>query len=116
MWDWNTIRQIIDNLPGNNPLQNKSIVVANEIMDAFNLYAFRFLFQALLTSLLTSFRWYSHYNKENPEKSVSEGRKIAEKIFGKGWAAKGAKVYEEGDRKKVDVWGIGHCECLSCTT
>lgn len=57
--------------------------------------------------------WCSYYNKERPEKSISEARKISAKIFGEGWDAKGSKVYEEGNRKKVDIWGIGHCKLRS---
>lgn len=41
MWDWNALRQIIDNLPGNNPLQNKCVVLCNEIIDVFNQYVQR---------------------------------------------------------------------------
>jgi alpha-mannosidase len=82
MWDFNTLRQIIDNLPGNNALQNKAIVVANEIMDVF---------------------------KYDDPSTVSKARKIAEKVLGKDWDKKGEKVYDEGTRG-VRVWGIGHCE------
>lgn len=83
MWDFNTLRQIIDNLPGNSTLQNKALVVANEIIDVFKY--------------------------DDPEASIKKARKVAEKIFGEGWDAKAEGVYEEGKRG-VRVWGIGHCE------
>jgi alpha-mannosidase len=82
MWDFNTLRQIIDNLPGNNSLQNKAIVVANEIMDVF---------------------------KHDDPGTVSKARKVAEKVLGKDWDTKGEKVYDEGTRG-VRLRGIGHCE------
>ncbi|KAF8309652.1 glycoside hydrolase family 38 protein [Clavulina sp. PMI_390] len=81
MWDWNIIRAVIDHLPGNNALQNKAIIVANEIMDVF---------------------------KHNDPSTVSKARKVAEKILGEGWDAKAEGVYNEGPREKR-VWGIGHC-------
>lgn len=82
MWDFNILRQIIDNLPGNSALQNKAIVVANEMMDVF---------------------------KYDDLSTVSKARNVAEKVFGKGWDTKGEKIYNESTRG-VRVWGIGHCE------
>lgn len=81
MWDFNTVRQIVDNLPGNSALQNKALVVANEVMDVF---------------------------RYDDLSTIPKARKIVEKVFGKNWEAKGEKVYEEGARG-VRVWGIGHC-------
>lgn len=81
LWDFTTLREIADTLPGNTSLQNKAIVVANEIMNVFD---------------------------RNDLASVGQARKRAEEIFGEAWEEKGEKIYEEG-AKKAQVWGIGYC-------
>ncbi|KAG6918486.1 hypothetical protein DXG01_014113 [Tephrocybe rancida] len=81
LWDFTTLRELIDTLPGNTPLQNKALVVANEIMNVFN---------------------------RGDPKGVRDARKLAESIFGEGWEGKGAGIYDEGP-KDGQVWGIGTC-------
>ena len=81
MLDFQTLRELVDNIPGNTALQNKALVVANGIMNAFD---------------------------KGDVESIRQGRKLAEQIFGEGWAQKGAKIYDEG-AEKAQVWGIGHC-------
>ncbi|KAF9025150.1 glycoside hydrolase family 38 protein [Hymenopellis radicata] len=82
MWDFQTLREIIDNVWGNTPLQNKSLVVANEIINTF---------------------------KKGDPSTVNKCRKLVEQVFGKDWQAKGAGIYEEGE-KDSKIWGIvGHC-------
>ena len=60
-------------------LQNKALATANEIMNVFN---------------------------KNDPTAIGKARKLAEGVFGEGWEAKGASIYDEGP-KKVNVWGIG---------
>ncbi|KAF8991681.1 glycoside hydrolase family 38 protein [Cyathus striatus] len=81
LWDFQTLTELVDTLPGNTPLQNKALTAANAIMNVFN--------------------------KGDPS-SIRQARKIAEGVFGAGWEDKGADVYKEGG-KKSNVWGIGHC-------
>ncbi|EPQ55548.1 glycoside hydrolase family 38 protein [Gloeophyllum trabeum ATCC 11539] len=81
MADFTTLREIVDTVPGNTPLQNQALTVANEIMNIFD--------------------------KGEPN-TVEEGRKAAEKVFGERWDKKGEKIYEEGPERPL-VWGIGHC-------
>ena len=81
MWDVYTLRQIIDNVSGNTELQNKALVTANKMMNVFD--------------------------HKDPS-SIGRARKVAEDIFGKGWAEKGEKIWEEGETKER-VYGIGHC-------
>jgi alpha-mannosidase len=45
------------------------------------------------------------FNKNDPI-AIGKARKLAEEVFGEGWEAKGASIYDEGP-KKVNVWGIG---------
>ena len=80
-WDFTTLREITGSLPGNTALQNKAIVTANAIINAFN---------------------------AGDPSSITRARKLAESVFGEGWQAKGVDIYA-GDLLKLDVWGIGHC-------
>ncbi|QRV99556.1 glycoside hydrolase family 38 protein [Ceratobasidium sp. AG-Ba] len=85
-WDYTTLREIIDNLPGNSPLQNLALKTANEIMNVFDV---------------------------NDPDTVAKCRKLAERVFGSDWAEEGADIYKlKNDGKGPDreqVWGIGHC-------
>ncbi|KDQ27960.1 glycoside hydrolase family 38 protein [Pleurotus ostreatus PC15] len=80
-WDFVTLREIADTLPGNTPLQNKALSTANEIMNVFN---------------------------KGDASDINRARKLAEEVFGEGWESKGAAIYDEGPKKSL-VWGIGHC-------
>ncbi|KAF8064431.1 glycoside hydrolase family 38 protein [Lyophyllum atratum] len=81
LWDFTTLRELIDTLPGNTTLQNQALVAANEIMNVFN--------------------------KGDPS-AIRSARKLAEGVFGEGWESKGEGIYEEGV-KKAQIWGIGSC-------
>ncbi|KAG8972660.1 Glycoside hydrolase, 38 vacuolar alpha mannosidase [Tulasnella sp. 425] len=85
LWDFTTLRELVDDLPGNSILQNLCLVTANKIMNTFDIH--------------------------DPERTIKECRKIAEDVFGEGWDAKGADIYKEGlgKGKKAQVWGIGNC-------
>ncbi|KAH7882020.1 glycoside hydrolase family 38 protein [Phlebopus sp. FC_14] len=81
MWDFNTLREIVDTLPGNAPLQNKALVTANSIMNAFT---------------------------SGDLENIKHMRSIAEDVFGKGWEAKGSDIYNEGP-PKARIVGISYC-------
>jgi alpha-mannosidase len=81
MWDFNTLKQLVEALPGNTVLQNKALVTANAIMNVFD-----------------------HEDKA----SIAKARKLAEQVFGEGWAKKGVDVYKEGNVNE-QIYGIGHC-------
>ncbi|KAF5362894.1 hypothetical protein D9758_007045 [Tetrapyrgos nigripes] len=80
LWDFQTLREIVDSLPGNSALQNKALVVANEIMNAF---------------------------ERGDASDIRRCRKLAEQVFGEGWQDLGEDVYK--DEKQAQIWGIGHC-------
>lgn len=84
LWDFQTLNQIIDTLPGNTPLQNQALVTANAIMNAF---------------------------KTGRLEDILECRRIAEEgVFGVGWEEKAGDIYKEGPGKEGSkIWGIGHC-------
>ncbi|KIL60738.1 glycoside hydrolase family 38 protein [Amanita muscaria Koide BX008] len=81
LWDFTTLKELSDALPGNTPLQNKALTAANEIMNVF---------------------------KKGDPKSIAAARRIAEDVFGEGWEEKGAAIYDEGTQR-ANVWGIGDC-------
>lgn len=60
-------------------LQNRALSTANEIMNVF---------------------------KKGDLASITKARKVAEDVFGEGWEAKGADIYNEG-AENSNVWGIG---------
>ncbi|KAG6879102.1 hypothetical protein C0992_005185 [Termitomyces sp. T32_za158] len=78
LWDYTTLRELVDTLPGNTPLQNQALVAANEIMNVFN--------------------------RGDPA-GVRSARALAAGVFGPGWEEMGASVYEEGTAPP-QVWGI----------
>ncbi|KAJ7643881.1 glycoside hydrolase family 38 protein [Roridomyces roridus] len=82
LWDFQTLRELVDTLPGNTPLQNKALVTANAIMNTF-----------------------SHTDLS----SIKRARHLAEDVFGEGWEKLGAGIYDEKDGERSLVWGIGHC-------
>ncbi|RXW22273.1 hypothetical protein EST38_g3570 [Candolleomyces aberdarensis] len=81
LWDFEALKQLIDNVPGNTVLQNKALVAANEIMNVFG---------------------------KGDTQGVKKARKLAEEVFGEGWEEKGADIYKDGPERPT-VWGIGHC-------
>lgn len=81
LWDFQTLQQFVQSLPGNTALQNKALTVANSIMNVFD---------------------------HNDLASIAKARKLAEGVFGEGWAGKGECIYTEGNMKE-QVYGIGHC-------
>lgn len=80
-WDFEALKQIIDQVSGSTVLQNKALVAANAIMNVFD---------------------------KSDAASIPAARKLAEEVFGEGWEAKGAGIYKEGPAR-ASVWGIGHC-------
>ena len=81
LWDFTTLRELVDSLPGNTALQNKALSVANEIMNVFH---------------------------KGDLSDIRRARSLAENIFGIGWEAKGADIYKEGEQKP-QIIGIGNC-------
>ncbi|EIN03570.1 glycoside hydrolase family 38 protein [Punctularia strigosozonata HHB-11173 SS5] len=80
-WDFTTLRELVDTLPGNTPLQNLALTTANAIMNVFQ--------------------------NDDPS-TIPAARQLAWKVFGEAWDGKAEKIYEEGVERPL-VWGIGHC-------
>jgi alpha-mannosidase len=81
LWDFEAIKQLSESLPGNSAIQNKALVVANEIMNNLDV---------------------------TDPGCIAKCRKIAEQVLGQGWDSKQEKIYEEGP-KRARIIGIGHC-------
>ncbi|KAG8760256.1 Glycoside hydrolase, 38 vacuolar alpha mannosidase [Serendipita sp. 396] len=80
MWDYSTLRQISDNLPGNSPTQNQALVLQNRIMNTFRV--------------------------DDPS-TIQKCRDIANELLGEGWEAKGADIYDKN--VDALIYGIGYC-------
>ncbi|KAJ7639802.1 glycoside hydrolase family 38 protein [Mycena polygramma] len=89
LWDFKTLRELVDTLPGNTPLQNAALTAANAIMNTFD---------------------------HRDPSSINRAREVAQGVFGKDWDKidGGAGVYDDdssddADKNRSLVWGIGHC-------
>ncbi|KAJ3983926.1 glycosyl hydrolases family 38 N-terminal domain-containing protein [Lentinula detonsa] len=80
LWDFSTLREIVDSLPGNTLLQNKALAVANEIMNTF---------------------------RSGDASDIRRCRQLAEGVFGENWQSEGENIYK--DDEHAQIWGIGHC-------
>lgn len=78
MWDYNTLRQMSDHLPGNSPTQNLALTLQNKIMNTF---------------------------RNDDPATIAACRTIAEELLGEGWEAKGAGIYDKN--VDALIWGIG---------
>jgi alpha-mannosidase len=81
MWDFDCLRQLVDNLPDDCHLHMKAQWVANEIMNVFQ------------TGSL---------------ESVRKAREVAEMVLGEDWEVAGKKESEEAGKQRGTLWGIGH--------
>ncbi|KAK7035350.1 Glycoside hydrolase, 38 vacuolar alpha mannosidase [Paramarasmius palmivorus] len=80
LWDFTTLRELVDTLPGNTSLQNQALVAANEIMNTL---------------------------RSGDASAIHQCRQIAERVFGEGWQNKAEEIYQDPDN--AQIWGIGHC-------
>ena len=103
MWDFETLKQVGDTVPGNTPLQNLAITTANEIMNIFIKFRRGDGDEGVTTD-----------DAVRTQKAVLAAREVTSKVFGEGWEAKGADIYNEGGmvssgEEVARIWGIGHC-------
>ena len=80
LWDYTTLQEISENLPGNTPTQNLALTLQNRIMNTFRV--------------------------DDPS-TIAACRKIAMELLGDGWEAKGHKIYDRN--VDTAIYGIG-CE------
>lgn len=81
MWDFQTLRQLLDQLPGDTPLSQRCLYVANEIMNVF---------------------------QQGDAESIPKCRKVAEDILGEAWEEKIEKESVKAEKQQGTLWGVGH--------
>lgn len=81
MWDFQALHQTMQVLPRDTPLRDRSMHVANEIMNAF---------------------------ESGSMDSVKKCRKIAEEILGEHWEKSIGKESEKAGKQEGTLWGVGH--------
>jgi alpha-mannosidase len=81
MWDFNTLKGLLDALPGDTPLAMRCQYVANEIMNIFV--------------------------PTDPD-SIKKARKAAETILGENWETMMEDDSQKAENQQGTLWGIGH--------
>ncbi|KAK0567954.1 Glycoside hydrolase, 38 vacuolar alpha mannosidase [Tilletia horrida] len=83
MWDFETLKQLAEQMPKDSIVQNKALWAANEIQDVW---------------------------RKNDRKTWAAGRKIAEEVLGQGWAEQGPKVWDDvkGEKSDTALFAVGH--------
>jgi alpha-mannosidase len=81
MWDFNTLKGLLDALPGDTPLAMRCQYVANEIMNIFV--------------------------PTDPD-SIKKARKAAETILGENWETMMEDDSQKAEKQQGTLWGIGH--------
>ncbi|KDN44275.1 glycoside hydrolase family 38 protein [Tilletiaria anomala UBC 951] len=87
MWDFNTLRGCVDEMPRDGILQNKALWVANEIQNTF---------------------------RKADLSSIDRCRKIAEEVLGQHWERSGHQIFKKENAAEPTVIAIGHCHIDSC--
>jgi len=81
MWDFNTLKGLLDALPSDTPLAMRCQYVANEIMNIFV--------------------------PSDPD-SIKKARKAAETILGENWESMMEDDSQAPEKQQGTLWGIGH--------
>ena len=80
-WDFDLLHQVVNDLPGDTPLNKRCLYVANEIMNVF---------------------------KTKDLDSIAPCRKVAEEILGKDWEKELQKDSERAEKQTGTLWAVGH--------
>lgn len=81
MWDFTTLKGLLDALPDDTPLAMRCLYVANEIMNIFV--------------------------PTDPD-SIKKARKCAETILGENWESLADHDSQKAEKQQGTLWGIGH--------
>lgn len=76
------MKDLARSLPAESRLGNKAMYIANEMMNVF---------------------------RSEDLSTITKARKIAERVFGKGWQEKGADVFEDEEGEDVPIWAMSNC-------
>lgn len=81
MWDFNVLKQLVEELSKDSILQNKALWVCNEIMNVF---------------------------RKGDLESVDKGRVLAQEILGKDWEKELEESSKSTSEDQDIVWSLGH--------
>ncbi|KAK1922964.1 alpha-mannosidase [Papiliotrema laurentii] len=82
LWDFDTLHQLVNDLPGDSSLAKRAMWAANEMMNVFE--------------------------EGNPE-SLPRCRKVAEMVLGEGWPKEIEEDSKSASKQTGTLWAIGHC-------
>jgi alpha-mannosidase len=81
LWDFDTLHQLVNDLPGDSSLAKRAMWAANEMMNVFE--------------------------EGNPE-SLPRCRKVAEMVLGEGWSKEIEEDSKSASKQTGTLWAIGH--------
>ncbi|KAL7422655.1 Glycoside hydrolase, 38 vacuolar alpha mannosidase [Cryptotrichosporon argae] len=81
-WDFDTLHQLVNDLPGDCSLSQRALYAANEIMNVF---------------------------REGDSSSIKDAREVAERVLGEDWEKVIAKESKTAEKQQGTLWGVGHC-------
>jgi alpha-mannosidase len=81
LWDFDTLHQLNNDLPGDSSLGKRALWAANHMMNVF---------------------------QEGEVDSLKDCRKVAEMVLGEGWTEEIEKDSKKADKQDGTLWAIGH--------
>jgi alpha-mannosidase len=81
LWDFDTLHQLNNDLPGDSSLSKRALWAANEMMNVF---------------------------VEGDVDSLKRCREVAEMVLGKEWEKDIEKDSKSADKQDGSLWGVGH--------
>jgi len=81
LWDFDTLHQLVNDLPGDSSLAKRALYAANEMMNVF---------------------------EEGNLESLPKCRAVAERVLGAGWREAIEKDSKHASKQGGSLWAIGH--------
>jgi len=81
LWDFDTLHQLVNDLPGDSSLAKRALYAANEMMNVF---------------------------EEGNAESLPRCRAVAERVLGAGWREAIEKDSHKASKQEGSLWAIGH--------
>jgi alpha-mannosidase len=81
LWDFDTLHQLVNDLPGDSSLAKRALYAANEMMNTF---------------------------QEGDAESLPKCRAVAERVLGAGWRDAIDKDSKQAAKQEGSLWAIGH--------
>lgn len=81
LWDFDTLHQLHNDLPGDSSLAKRALYAANEMMNVF---------------------------QRGDVESLAKCRKVAERVLGEGWEKEIEKDSKHATKQNGTLWAVGH--------